>query len=109
MKYSRTPDARFDNLKDYAFEPHYLSVDDTEGGELRLHYLDEGPADARVILLMHGQPTWSYNRTSQSRAYKRFRMLGVVPDLGMTYINCSLIMASVPAGRKKVVPSRPTV
>ena len=60
MKYNRTSDARFDNLKDYAFEPHYLSVDDTEGGELRLHYVDEGPADAPAILLMHGQPAWSY-------------------------------------------------
>ena len=60
MKYNRISDARFDNLKDYAFEPHYLSVDDTEGGELRLHYVDEGPADAPAILLMHGQPAWSY-------------------------------------------------
>jgi haloalkane dehalogenase len=60
MKYKRTPDTRFENLKDYSFEPHYLSVDDTEGGELRVHYLDEGPAEAPVVLLMHGQPAWSY-------------------------------------------------
>lgn len=60
MQIQRTPDECFENLKDYPFAPHYLVVDDTEGGELRVHYLDEGPADGPVVLLMHGQPTWSY-------------------------------------------------
>jgi haloalkane dehalogenase len=60
MKFRRTPDERFENLEDYPFEPNYLSVDDTENGQLRIHYLDEGPADGDVVLLMHGQPTWSY-------------------------------------------------
>jgi haloalkane dehalogenase len=60
MEYKRTPDECFENLKDYPFEPHYLTIDDTEGGELRVHYLDEGPPDGPVVLLIHGQPTWSY-------------------------------------------------
>ncbi|MEZ5573870.1 MAG: haloalkane dehalogenase [Halioglobus sp.] len=60
MEYKRTPDHYFDNLADYPFKPNYLQIDDTEGGKLRLHYLDEGPADGQVVLLMHGQPTWSY-------------------------------------------------
>ncbi len=41
MECLRTPDGRFDNLPGYNFEPHYLMVDDTEGGEFRVHYLDE--------------------------------------------------------------------
>jgi haloalkane dehalogenase len=51
----RTPDERFQNLPDYDFEPHYVHI---EG--FRIHYIDEGPADAAPILLMHGEPSWSY-------------------------------------------------
>ena len=60
MQSLRTPDERFANLPGYAFAPHYLQVDDTEGGELRLHYLDEGQADAPVVLMLHGEPSWCY-------------------------------------------------
>lgn len=60
MNSKRTPEERFEQLEDYPFAPNYLSVDDTEGGELRIHYLDEGPADGDVVLLLHGQPAWSY-------------------------------------------------
>ncbi|HXX49596.1 MAG TPA: haloalkane dehalogenase [Myxococcota bacterium] len=56
----RTPDARFANLAGYPFAPHYLEVPDGEGGELRVHYVDEGPRAAAPILLLHGEPTWSY-------------------------------------------------
>ncbi len=51
----RTPDERFANLKDYPFAPNYMQV-----GDYRVHYLDEGPADAAPVLLIHGEPTWSY-------------------------------------------------
>ncbi len=51
----RTPDNRFDNLPDYPFEPNYVEV---QG--YRIHYLDEGPKGGEVVLLMHGQPSWSY-------------------------------------------------
>ena len=60
MQFLRTPDARFEDLPDYPFGPNYLQVDDTEGGQLRVHYLDEGPADADPVLVMHGEPSWSY-------------------------------------------------
>ena len=51
----RTPDSRFENLPDYDFEPHYVEVDG-----MRMHYVDEGPRDGDVVLLLHGEPSWSY-------------------------------------------------
>jgi haloalkane dehalogenase len=60
METLRTPDEAFAALPDFPFEPHYVEVDDGEGGTLRVHHLDEGPADAPPVLLMHGEPTWSF-------------------------------------------------
>ena len=55
MQSIRTPDARFSNLPDYDFEPNYVDV-----GSLRMHYVDEGPRDAAPVVLLHGEPSWSY-------------------------------------------------
>ncbi|MCB1691083.1 MAG: haloalkane dehalogenase [Halioglobus sp.] len=60
MEFQRTPDERFEKLEHYTYAPHYLTVADTEGGTLRIHYLDEGAPDGEVVLLLHGQPAWSY-------------------------------------------------
>ena len=60
MKILRTPDERFKNLAGYSFEPNYVEIPDGENGSLRIHHLDEGPADAPPVLLMHGEPSWSY-------------------------------------------------
>ena len=50
-----TPDECFKNLPDFNYKPNYLIVDG-----LRVHYVDEGPQDANPLLLMHGEPSWSY-------------------------------------------------
>src|SRR3954468_3997361 len=55
MRVLRTPDSRFADLPGYPFAPRYVEIDG-----LRVHYLDEGPADAAPVLLLHGEPTWSY-------------------------------------------------
>ena len=60
MKTLRTPDDRFRNLPDYPFYPNYVEVSDGEGGSLRIHYVDEGPKEGVPVLLMHGEPSWSY-------------------------------------------------
>lgn len=52
----RTPDDRFADLPDFPFAPHYLTV----GDGLRMAYLDEGPRDAPIVLLLHGEPSWSF-------------------------------------------------
>jgi haloalkane dehalogenase len=60
MDVLRTPDDAFVDLADYPFAPHYAEVAAPDGTPLRLHYVDEGPRDAAPILLMHGEPSWSY-------------------------------------------------
>jgi haloalkane dehalogenase len=51
----RTPEERFANLPGYPFAPHYVEADG-----LRIHYVDEGPLEAPPVLLLHGEPSWSY-------------------------------------------------
>ncbi|MEM9176048.1 MAG: haloalkane dehalogenase [Myxococcota bacterium] len=57
----RTDDACFADLPDFPFEPHYLDVPNPyDPRPLRMHYVDEGPADAPVVLMVHGEPAWSF-------------------------------------------------
>ena len=56
MDFLRTPDSAFADLPDWPYLPKYSIV----GGELRLAFVDEGPADGPVVLLLHGEPSWSY-------------------------------------------------
>jgi haloalkane dehalogenase len=60
MRVLRTPDERFENLADYPFAPHYVEVALADVEPLRMHYVDAGPRDAAPVVLMHGEPSWSY-------------------------------------------------
>ena len=82
MEFLRTPDERFANLPGYAFTPRYDSVEATDGSTLRVHYLDEGPAQGPVVLLLHGEPTWSYLYRS---------MIGPLADAGFRVLAPDLI------------------
>lgn len=76
MDFVRTPDERFAGLPGYEFEPHYVDVDG-----LRIHYLDEGPPAAAPILLLHGEPSWSYLYRKMIPMVAAAGHRVVVPDL----------------------------
>jgi haloalkane dehalogenase len=81
MKVLRTPDDRFHNLPDYPFAPHYTTVTDADGTALRIHFVDEGPRTAAPVLLLHGEPSWSflYRKMIAGLVAKGHRV--VAPDL----------------------------
>ncbi len=76
MKTLRTPDERFDNLPGYDFEPNYVDVDG-----LRMHYVDEGPRDGAVVLLLHGEPSWSYLYRHMIPPLAKAGLRVIAPDL----------------------------
>jgi haloalkane dehalogenase len=78
----RTPDDRFDDLPDFAYPPHYIDLDDPEAGELRVAYVEAGPADGPPVLLLHGEPSWSF-------LYRR--MLPVLAGAGIRAIAPDLV------------------
>ncbi|MDP6376592.1 MAG: haloalkane dehalogenase [Pseudomonadales bacterium] len=86
MKILRTPDEYFEGLVDYPFAPHYTTIQTHDGSDLRIHHIDErpadGPSDAPIVLCMHGQPVWSY-------LYRK--MIPYLTDAGMRIIAPDLV------------------
>lgn len=81
MAVQRTPDDRFVDLPGYDFEPKYADIEDSALGRLRMHFVDEGPADAPVVALLHGEPTWSYMFRDSIAPIVAAGYRTIVPDL----------------------------
>jgi haloalkane dehalogenase len=73
----RTPDERFSELPDYPFAPHYTTLADG----IRLHHVDEGPPDADVVLMLHGEPSWSYLYRHMVPVFADAGLRAIAPDL----------------------------
>jgi len=76
MELLRTPEERFEGLLDFPFDPNYVEIDG-----IRIHYVDEGPKDAGVVLLMHGEPSWSYLYRYMIPIIVKAGYRAVAPDL----------------------------
>jgi len=76
MELLRTPDERFANLPGYPFAPHYVTVDG-----IRVHYVDEGPRAGAPVLLLHGEPSWSYLYRKMIPVVVRAGHRAIAPDL----------------------------
>ncbi len=78
MKVLRTPDIQFENLPDFPFKPHYFVL---EPENIRIHYLDEGSPNSDPILLMHGEPSWSFLYRYMIPPLVKAGYRAVAPDL----------------------------
>jgi len=76
MNILRTPDERFANLPDFPYAPKYVEV-----AGLRIAYVDEGPAEAATVLMLHGEPSWSFLYRKVIREVAAAGLRAVAPDL----------------------------
>lgn len=81
MDLLRTPEDRFGSLPGFAHPPRYATVPTGDGGELRMAYVDTGPADAPAVLLLHGEPSWSFLYRHVIRALAAAGLRAVAPDM----------------------------
>jgi len=82
MRILRTPEERFAELSDYPFEPRYLLIQDRRDEvELRMHYVDEGDPEAKPVLMLHGEPTWSFLYRKMIPLFVDAGQRALAPDL----------------------------
>jgi haloalkane dehalogenase len=81
MECLRTPEAATEGLPGYPFAANYLSVGDADEGSLRMHFVDDGPRSGPVMLLLHGEPSWSYLYRKMIPPLAAAGMRCIAPDL----------------------------
>jgi haloalkane dehalogenase len=81
MQTLRTSDDRFRSLPAFPYEARYAQVADGEGGELRMAYVEDGPADGPAVLLLHGEPSWSFLYRKVMPGLAAAGLRAVAPDL----------------------------
>jgi haloalkane dehalogenase len=105
MQTLRTADERFADLPEFPYSPNYCEVPDQDGGTLRVAWVEDGPAEGNPVLMLHGEPSWSflYRRMMPILAAAGHRV--VCPDLvGFGPGHCSIFatagLASLPISRR---------
>src|SRR5262245_49100333 len=81
MKTLRTPDERFADLPEFGYQPRYALVHDQDGGSLRVAWVEAGPADGEPVLLLHGEPSWSYLYRTMLPPLGAAGLRAIAPDL----------------------------
>jgi haloalkane dehalogenase len=81
MQVLRTADEHFANLPEFPYAPRYCEISDQDGGALRVAWVEDGPAEADPVLMLHGEPSWSflYRRMIRILAAAGHRV--ICPDL----------------------------
>ncbi len=82
MEILRTPDDRFGNLPDYPYKPNYLTINDrSDDTAIRIHYIDEGDPASQTVLMLHGEPSWSFLYRKMVGPFVTAGYRVVAPDL----------------------------
>ncbi len=82
MQTLRTPEDRFADLPDFGYEPHYAEVPAPDGdGALRMAWVEDGPADGEPVLLLHGEPSWSFLYRKMIPVLAAAGLRAIAPDL----------------------------
>ena len=81
MESLRTPEDRFAGLPEFGYEPHFAEIPDGTGGRLRMAWVEDGPADGEPVLLLHGEPSWSFLYRRMLPPLAAAGLRAIAPDL----------------------------